>query len=87
MVQLLKDVERCRTNQDRIQLSFFIYPVNLQQLSDYAVYVRNPIDLSTIKYKLDGTLPSVQAIVDLVNKQSPRYVARHCDRCAADTNS
>jgi hypothetical protein len=72
---LLKDVERCRNNQDRAQLSYFVYPVNLQQLSDYSVYVRNPIDLSTIKYKLDGTLPSVQAILDILNKQSPRYTA------------
>jgi hypothetical protein len=72
---LLKDVERCRNNQDRAQLSYFVYPVNLQQLSDYSVYVRSPIDLSTIKYKLDGTLPSVQAILDLLNKQSPRYTA------------
>jgi hypothetical protein len=69
----MKDIERCRTSLERIQLTYFIYPVNEQALSDYSVYVRNPIDLSTIKFKLDGTLPGVQTICELINKQIPKY--------------
>ena len=70
--KLLKDLERCKNATERIQLGYFIYPVNEKELSDYGVYVRNPIDLSTIKYKLDGTLPGIVAIKDSINKKLPK---------------
>lgn len=72
--KLLKDLERCRNNQERIQLSFFLQPVNEASLSDYSVYIRSPIDLSTIKYRLDGTLPGSTIISEAINRQLPRYL-------------
>ena len=50
-----------------------MYPVPEDMLSDYAVYVRHPVDLSTIKYRLDGSLPSVAQMSELVNKGARRY--------------
>lgn len=49
-------------------MSFFTMPVNENALSDYSVYVRNPIDLSTIKYKLDGTLPTDVRTCNAINR-------------------
>jgi hypothetical protein len=43
--KLIKDLERCRNNAERIQLNYFLTPVNDNILSDYSVYVRNPIDI------------------------------------------
>lgn len=40
----------------------------MKAISDYSVYVRNPADLSTIKYRLDGTLPSALRVADLIGK-------------------
>jgi hypothetical protein len=40
--------------------------VNVKAISDYSVYVRNPADLSTIKFRLDGTLPSALRVADLI---------------------
>jgi hypothetical protein len=37
-----------------VQLGYFAVPVDTARISNYAVYVRNPVDLSTIKAKLDG---------------------------------
>ena len=38
---------------------FLIRPFDETALTDYFVYVRKPIDLSTVKYKLDGTVPTL----------------------------
>ena len=37
------------------------------------MYVRSPIDLSTIKYKLDGTISTIPKIADAINRNAPRY--------------
>eukprot|EP01038_Epipyxis_sp_PR26KG_P013845 gene13845-18568_t len=71
--KLLKDLERCRNNHERIQLNYFIVPVNEKILPDYSVYIRHPVDLSTIKYRLDGTLPTNVSIADMILKSLPRY--------------
>ncbi len=52
--KLLKDLERCRNKQEQYQLSYFLKPVDENLLADYSVYVRRPIDLSTVKAKLEA---------------------------------
>lgn len=72
--KLLKDFERSRTNEERRQLHLFYVPVDTVAIVDYSVYVRQPMDLSTLKYKLDGTEPIDPVVKRLVNLSSPRYV-------------
>lgn len=72
--KLLKDLERCRNSAERKLLPFFLEPVNEQIVTDYTVYIRHPADLSSIKYRLDGTLPSDSHTNKLINKLLPRYV-------------
>lgn len=64
--KLLKDLEkrttwggakRDRKQPDRLLLSFFTTPVNLKVLSDYSIYVRKPMDLSTVRAKLESIPP------------------------------
>ena len=64
--KLLKDLQRGRNKNENIQISYFQVPVNKQLLNDYSVYVRNPMDLSTIKYRLDGTLPGTAAVAQAI---------------------
>jgi hypothetical protein len=71
--KLLKDLERTSKKLESVQLSYFIAPVDVTLVTDYSVYVRSPMDLSTIKYKLDGTEPTVDWIANAINKLSPRY--------------
>ena len=47
--KLIKDLERSRNKAEAIQIGYFAVPVDQNRLSDYSVYVRNPIDLSTVK--------------------------------------
>lgn len=72
--KLLKDFERTRTNEDRRQLHLFLVPVDTVAIVDYSVYVRHPMDLSTLKYKLDGTEPIDPVVKRLVNPSAARYV-------------
>eukprot|EP00981_Chlorochromonas_danica_P009874 scaffold2858_cov245-Ochromonas_danica.AAC.13 len=71
--KLLKDMERCRTSSERRVLPFFLEPVNEKDVTDYIVYVRHPADISSIKYRLDGTLPVDSRIANAINKHAPRY--------------
>jgi hypothetical protein len=71
--KLLKDLERTTKKSENIQLSYFLAPVDVNLVADYTVYIRHPIDLSTIKYKLDGTEPTVEWISISINKLTPRY--------------
>ena len=64
--KLLKDLQRGRNKNEYIQISYFQQPVNEKTVSDYSVYVRNPSDLSTIKYRLDGTLPGTSVIAQAI---------------------
>jgi hypothetical protein len=66
--KLLKDLQRGRNKAEYIQIGYFQEPVNVKAISDYSVYVRNPADLSTIKYRLDGTLPSALRVADLIGE-------------------
>jgi hypothetical protein len=75
--KLLKDLERANKKQELIQLSYFIQPVDVSLVTDYLVYVRQPVDLSTIKYRLDGTEPSSQIINSAINKHASRYGKIH----------
>eukprot|EP01032_Pedospumella_encystans_P016544 gene16544-18873_t len=72
--KLLKDLQRGRTNAERVQIGFFQIPVNETAVSDYSVYVRNPADLSTIKYRLDGSLPSNLSVANVIDKTAKRYL-------------
>ena len=38
---------------------FWARPLDEAQLADYYVFVRKPMDLSTVKHRLDGTLPNL----------------------------
>jgi hypothetical protein len=67
--KLLKDLQRGRNKIENLQISYFLQPVNEQSVTDYAVYVRNPIDLSTIKFRLDGSLPGTQFIANAIGLQ------------------
>jgi hypothetical protein len=75
--KLLKDLERTNKKQELIQLSYFIQPVDVSLVTDYLVYVRQPADLSTIKYRLDGTEPSSQIINQAINRHASRYQKIH----------
>jgi len=37
-------------------------------VSDYSVYVRNPADLSTIKFRLDGSLPTNLNVANIIGE-------------------
>jgi Bromodomain len=50
--KLIKDFERYKNRAENIQIGYFALPVDQAMLSNYSVYVRNPIDLSTIRTKL-----------------------------------
>ena len=52
--KLIKDLERSRNKAEAIQICYFATPVDQNRLSDYSVYVRNPIDLSTVKVRRVG---------------------------------
>lgn len=61
-----------------LTLMRLLSPVDETQLTDYSVYVRKPMDLSTIKYRLDGTLPPLSsrpesATVTKLIKQHSEY--------------
>lgn len=71
--KLIKDVERTSKKQELVQLGYFIHPVDVSLVTDYLAFIRHPIDLSTIKYRLDGTEPSLSVIAQAINKHSPRY--------------
>lgn len=71
--KLLKDLERTRTNEEKQQLFNFQVPIDTEGIVDYAMYIRQPMDLSTLKYKLDGTEPVDSGIRKLVNTLAPRY--------------
>jgi hypothetical protein len=66
--KLLKDLQRGRNKAENIQISYFQVPVNVNLIADYSVYVRNPTDLSTIKYRLDGTLPGTAAVAQEIGE-------------------
>lgn len=66
--KLLKDLQRGRNKNESIQISFFQVPVDEHALADYSVYVRNPTDLSTIKYRLDGSLPGTAQVAAAIGK-------------------
>ena len=68
--KLLKDLQRARNKSESLQISFFQVPVNEQAITDYSVYVRNPADLSTIKYRLDGTLPGTANIANAIGEKT-----------------
>eukprot|EP01035_Chromulina_nebulosa_P021190 gene21190-27452_t len=55
--KLLKALKRTRNNSEKAQLDFFLTPIDASLLADYYGYVRKPMDLTTIKYRLDGSLP------------------------------
>jgi hypothetical protein len=71
--KLLKDLERTRTTEERRRLLTFYYPIDTVNIVDYSVYVRHPMDLSTLKFKLDGTEPTDPAIRKMINMHAPRY--------------
>lgn len=71
--KLLKDLERTSNREEKNRLLFFIYPVDTAVLADYAMYVRQPADLTTIKYRLDGTEPIDNQLNKLINKYSTKY--------------
>lgn len=56
--KLVKDMERTKNKAELIQLSYFQTPVTDKILADYSVYVRKPMDMSTIKAKLDASVPT-----------------------------
>lgn len=66
--KLLKDLQRGRNKNESIQISFFQVPVDEHALADYSVYVRNPIDLSTIKYRLDRSLPGTAQVAAAIGE-------------------
>jgi hypothetical protein len=51
--KLLKDLEKCKNRQEAKDLDFFRKPVDDRNLPDYAMYVRKPMDLSTVRNKLE----------------------------------
>jgi hypothetical protein len=75
--KLLKDIERCKTKLDRTQLSYFSSPVNEESIDDYSMFVRKPMDLATVKVKLEGqaNIPSggIYGVGGLITKMPPRY--------------
>ena len=52
--KLMKDLEKCKNVNEKRELSYFSYPINEILLSDYNLYVRKAMDLSTIKLRLEG---------------------------------
>jgi len=52
--KLMKELEKCKNVNEKKELSYFSYPINEILLSDYNLYVRKAMDLSTIKLRLEG---------------------------------
>lgn len=75
--KLIKDLERCKTKLDRTRLSYFSSPVNEESIDDYSMFVRKPMDLATVKVKLEGqaNIPSggIYGVGGLITKIPPRY--------------
>jgi hypothetical protein len=68
--KLLKDLERYRTKEEQNNIVMFMVPVDTIALVDYSSYIRHPMDLSTLKYKLDGTEPIDRQINSLLPKHT-----------------
>lgn len=73
--RLIKQVERSTsaTKAEKIKVSYFSVPVDEKLLSDYALYVKKPIDLSTVKVRLEGPTSSTYFHNNTQLKVPPRY--------------
>jgi hypothetical protein len=56
--KVVKELERCKNKAEQTKLSYFLVPVNEKAIVDYSMYVRKPMDLGTVKVKLDALTPS-----------------------------
>lgn len=60
--RLWKEAKRTKNKSEQRHMDIFLLPLDetqLAELDDYYVHVRKPMDFSTIKYRLDGTLPHI----------------------------
>lgn len=70
--KLLKDLEKSRNKQEQEKIEAFLLPVDENLVPDYSVHVREAMDLTTIKFKLDRTdLPA--KIAGLINRFAPQH--------------
>jgi Bromodomain len=82
--KLIKDFERYKNRAENIQIGYFALPVDQAMLSNYSVYVRNPIDLSTIRTKLGECSTAYHFIFC---KRQKRSTARAVQHLLADKTS
>ena len=73
--RLIKQVERSTsaTKAEKIKVSYFSVPVDEKLLADYALYVKKPIDLSTVKVRLEGPASSTYFNNNSQLKVPPKY--------------
>ncbi len=67
----INELLRSKCKRDEENIAFFICPVNIEYVPDYMVFVRNPMDLSTLHFRLDGTKPTNNKIDNLIDKSIP----------------
>jgi uncharacterized protein (UPF0305 family) len=58
------ELMRARGRREEINVGNFICPVNIDLVPDYMVFVRCPMDLSTLQYRLDGTTSRFDHLID-----------------------